>query len=172
MENTNKNNKKPRKRGVFYIDKKELLEETLDSLEKGIMSDKLARMVMLLVAKYATKGNWATYTYNDDMQAFALMAHMRSWRKFNPERSKDAFSFFTQCTKNSFKQFLNKEKRQRNIRDKLCVSYGLEPSHTYAATYQLKSVLEDEEKTIVDDEENYNNHELEYTKEEKDILNS
>lgn len=164
MENTKKNNKKPRKRSVFYIDKKELLEETISCLAVGIMSDKLARMIMLLVTKYATKGNWGSYTYNDDMQAFALMAHMRSWKKFNPERSKDAFSFFTQCTKNSFRQFLNKEKRQRNIRDKLCVSQGLEPSHTYAATYQLKDNDEEEKVTV--------KKEPEYTKEEKDLLGS
>ena len=127
--------KKKRKK-AHYLDNKELLKETILSKEQGQMTDRLASMIMMLVNHYATKANVVNYTYNDDMRAYAIMMHMSSWKSFKIEKSKNAFAFFTQCTKNSFRQFLNKERRQRDIRDELLVHQGLDPSHTYMANYE------------------------------------
>jgi hypothetical protein len=70
-------------------------------------------------------------TYNDDMQAYAMLMLVRTWRSFDPKRSDNPFAFFTQCIKNSFKQYLNQEKRQRVIRDVILVDMGLTPSFNY-----------------------------------------
>jgi len=147
----NKNNPPKRKRKTNYLNNKDLLAETLISLENKQISDKLAHMLMLLVKRLSKKGNFANYTYNDDMQAYALMMHMKTWKGFNPEKSSNPFAFYTQCTKNSFIQFLNKERRQRDIRDAMWVNQGMDPSHTYAAQYQIK----------VEDEENIDHNESE-----------
>ena len=134
---------KKKKKKAHYLDNQELLKETIISKEQGKMTDRLASMIMLLVNHYATKGNVANYTYNDDMRAYAIMMHMSSWKSFKLEKSTNAFAFFTQCTKNSFRQFLNKERRQRDIRDELLVHQGLEPSHTYTANYENSDEQQD-----------------------------
>jgi DNA-directed RNA polymerase specialized sigma24 family protein len=112
----------------LYLNNKDLLAEVKKSKRKGEMSDRLARMLQMLCARYAKKGNFINYTYNQDMQAYAMMMLVRTWNSFNPEKSSNPFAFFTQCIKNSFIQYLNQEKRQRNIRDLALVDQGLNPS--------------------------------------------
>jgi DNA-directed RNA polymerase specialized sigma24 family protein len=121
-----------KRRKANYLNNKDLLAATIESLEQDRVSDTLAKMLMLLVERISQKGNFNNYTYLDDMKAYALMMHMRTFRSFKPERSNNAFAFFTQCTTNSFIQFLNKERRQRDIRDEMLVKQGMAPSHTYA----------------------------------------
>lgn len=129
----------PMAKKTNYLSNKNLLQEVIASKEQSQMSDELAKMLMLLVAKYGKKGNWAGYTYNEDMQGYALMHLMNSWKSFNPEKSNNPFAFFTQCIKNSFIQFLNREKSQRNIRDALMVDAGLDPSWTYQEEHKAQS---------------------------------
>lgn len=128
-DTTKKPAKKPRKKN--YINNKDLLAETIKSLEQGRMTDTLAKMLTMLCARLGTKGNFVNYTYNDDMQGYAMLMLVRTWKSFKPEKSNNPFAFYTQCIKNSFIQYLNQEKRQRNLRDALLVDNGLNPSHTY-----------------------------------------
>lgn len=130
--------RKPRKRGMYYIDRKELLQDVIDSKAEGKMNDALAAKLVLLTEKYARAANFARYTYNDDMRGYARMMLVKSWNSFNPEKSDNPFAFYTQCIKNSFKQYLNQEKRHRTIRDELLVDQGLNPSYTYESEYKDK----------------------------------
>lgn len=118
-----------------YLSKKELLGAVMESKGLGHMSDDLAFKLQLLASKYARSAQFARYTYNEDMQAYAMMMLVRTWNSFNPEKSDNPFAFFTQCIKNSFRQYLNLEKRQRNIRDELLVDKGLTPSYNYQMEY-------------------------------------
>jgi len=138
------------KKKINYLNNKDLLADTVESLKAGKMSDKLAVKLSMLVERYAKsrsatpwKGNFADYTYNDDMQGYARMMLVKTWKSFNPDRSSNAFAFFTQCVKNSFIQYLNQERKQRDIRDKLLVDKGLDPSYTY--TDKVKQLLAEEE---------------------------
>ena len=129
--------KKPRK--VNYLNNKDLLKEHGFSKEQDQMTNKLAHMLTMLCARYGRRSNFANYTYNEDMQAYAMMMLVRTWRSFNPEKSNNPFAFFTQCIKNSFIQFLNSEKRHRTIRDELLVNQGLNPSFTYQLEHEKKN---------------------------------
>ena len=119
--------RKPRK----YINNHDLLIEVALSKEQGQMTEKLAKMLTMLCTRYGTRGNYVGYSYNDDMQAYAMMMVCRTWHKFNPEKSNNPFAFYTQCIKHSFIQFLNQEKRQRDIRDEMLINNGMNPSLTY-----------------------------------------
>lgn len=121
---------KPRK-PRNYLNNRDLLAEVLKSKEQDKMTDKLAHMLTMLCNRYATKPNYVNYTYNDDMRGYAMMMICRTWFKFNPEKSDNPFAFYTQCIKHSFIQFLNQEKRQRDIRDEILVDKGLNPSFNY-----------------------------------------
>ena len=150
--------RKPRKRGAYYIDRKELLAEVVASKKIDRMSDRLAALLTLLTEKYAKKANFARYTYNDDMQGYARMMLVRQWRGFDPEKSDNPFAYYTQCIKNSFKQFLNAEKKQRTVRDELLVDQGLNPSYTYSIEYEERqrgALHEEQEVPTTDVAESY-----------------
>lgn len=135
---------KPKK--AVYLTNKELLAEVINAKSKGVMTDKLASMLMMLTRKYAKKGNFVNYTYNEDMVSYALMMLVRTWNSFNPEKSNNPFAFYTQCIKNSFVQYLNQEKRQRNIRDMLLIDQGMNPSYGFGdGTTRSSSNVDDEE---------------------------
>lgn len=127
-----------KKKKVNYLNNKDMLAEVVKSKEQGKMTNKLAHMLQTLAARYGRKGNYSNYTYNDDMQAYAMYMLVKTWDKFNPEKSSNPFAFFTQCIKHSFIQYLNQEKRQRDIRDSMLVEHGLTPSYTYQMEHSGK----------------------------------
>lgn len=134
-----------------YLNNKELLAEVMRSKEMGQMSNELAMMLQLLCSRYAKKGNFINYSYNEDMQAYALMMLVRTWNSFDPEKSNNPFAFFTQCIKNSFIQFLNQEKRQRDVRDVMLIDQGMNPSYGFDdGTTRAGAAFEDEQNIEID----------------------
>jgi hypothetical protein len=123
---------KPKKN---YLNNKSLLAEVEKSLAQGKMTNELAKMFMLLCAKYAQKGTYVNYTYNEDMQAFALMTLCKSWKSFNPQKSKNPFAYYTQTIKHAFYQYLNIERDERDIRDRLLMEQGDNPSYGFTERY-------------------------------------
>ncbi len=123
---------KPKKR-KNYITNKVLLPEVIECKKTGVMSDKLARMLQLITTRYATHPKFAGYTFNEDMQAYAMMQLCRTWAAFDEKKSSQAFSYYTQCITNSFWQFYNREKTQRMVRDALLIKGGLNPSYNYVS---------------------------------------
>lgn len=156
--------KKPRKKN--YLNNKDLLAEVLLSKENDPpkMTNKLAHMLQMLCKRYGSRGQFAGYTYNEDMQAYAMMMLVRTWNSFNPEKSNNPFAFFTQCVKNSFIQYLNSEKRHRTIRDELMVNEGLNPSYTYQLEHEKKN--EERRKQLHEERENPLESPLEKKKED------
>lgn len=119
------------KRPVKYLNNKDLLAQVILSKKNGKMTNELAKMLQLLTLRYGKKGNFANYTYNDDMQSYAMLMIVKTWNGFDPAKSSNPFAWFTQCIKNSFIQYLNYEKRQRDIRDEVLVDSGMLPSYNY-----------------------------------------
>jgi DNA-directed RNA polymerase specialized sigma24 family protein len=120
------------KRPAKYLNNKDLLAQVIASHSIGKMTNELAKMLMLLVTRYAKKGNFVNYTYNDDMQSYAILSLVKTWRGFDPKKSSNPFAFYTQCIKNAFIQYLNYERKHRDTKDKLLVDSGLNPSFGYA----------------------------------------
>lgn len=127
----------PKKRN--YLNNRDLLEQVKLSKSQKRMTNELAKMLKLLCQRYGSKGNYAGYTYNDDMQAYALMMLCKTWDSFDPEKSNNPFAFYTQCIKHSFSQYLNAEKKQRDVRDAILVENGLNPSFTYQMEHNSES---------------------------------
>ncbi len=136
---------KRKKRKKKYLNNADLLAQVIKSKEQGKMTDELAKMLSLLAHNYSKQAKFSNYTYNDDMQAYAMMMVVRTWHKFNEEKSNNPFAFYTQCIKHSFIQYLNQEKRQRLIRDEILVKKGLTPSFNYQLEYEASRHVEDEE---------------------------
>jgi len=96
--------------------RKEWLFEVIVSHKAGKISDRLGTMLTELVKRYANSPKYKRYTYNEDMQAYAMMMLCRTWHKFKPELSDNPFAFYTQCIKGSFCQYINREQRERDIK--------------------------------------------------------
>ena len=100
------------------------------SLDNGKMTNTLAMMYMKLVERYATRSNWRGYTYNDEMQSYALLQLSQMGLKFDESKSQNPFAYYTAIITNSFTKVLNTEKRGQNIRDDILEQNGLNPSYT------------------------------------------
>ncbi|MDF2435422.1 MAG: hypothetical protein JWP44_5053 [Mucilaginibacter sp.] len=114
-----------------YLTNKELLKEIEKSHALDKMTPDLAKMLMLLCNRYAQRPQYANYSYNEDMRGFALLTACKVWKSFDPSRSSNPFAYFTTVFTHSFYQFLNSEKKQRNIKDELIMSNGDNPSFNY-----------------------------------------
>lgn len=130
---------------TVYLNNKELLAEIKVAKIEGRMTDKLAAMLQLLCARYARKGNFVNYSYNQDMQSYAMLMLVKTWNSFNPDKGSNPFAFFTQCIKNSFRQYLNHEKKHRDIRDAELMNQGLNPSYGYDSGAKDINLFEDEQ---------------------------
>lgn len=100
------------------------------SKDHGKITDKLARMFIMLCEKYAMKFNWRGYTYNDEMRNSAILQLTYVGLRFNEAKSANPFAYYTAAITNSFCRVLNTEKRNQNIRDDILEMNGLNPSYT------------------------------------------
>ena len=100
------------------------------SHEHGKMTNKLALMYMKLCERYGTRANWRGYTYNDEMQAQALMQLSQIGLQFDESKSDNPFAYYTAAITNSFTRILNIEKKNQNIRDDIMEMEGMMPSYT------------------------------------------
>ena len=98
--------------------------------DHGNITDKLARMYIMMCEKYAMKFNWRGYTYNDEMRNSAILQLTYVGLRFNEAKSQNPFAYYTAAITNSFCRVLNSEKRNQNIRDDILEMNGLNPSWT------------------------------------------
>lgn len=108
------------------------------STTHGEISKKLARMLMRLVERYARRGNWRNYTYNDEMRGYALLQLSAIALQFDESRSENPFAFFTTSIRNCFTRVLNLEKRNQHIRDDLLIIAGAQPSFTRQVEHEME----------------------------------
>ena len=113
------------------------------SKDHGKITDKLARMFIMLCEKYAMKFNWRGYTYNDEMRNSAILQLTYVGLRFNEAKSANPFAYYTAAITNSFCRVLNTEKRNQNIRDDILEMNGLNPSYTRQMRDQKFNVYEE-----------------------------
>jgi hypothetical protein len=98
------------------------------SKDHGQITNKLAKMYIMMCEKYAMKYNWRGYTYNDEMRNSAILQLTYVGLRFNEAKSANPFAYYTAAITNSFCRVLNSEKRNQNIRDDILEINGLNPS--------------------------------------------
>ena len=133
-----KNPDTPEATSKYYLTNSRLLPAVISAKEVGKLSDDLAKMLMMLTRKYAQRPCFSGYTYKEDMISEALANLCQNALKFNPEKSKNPFAFYTSCINNSFLQFLNVEKKHRRIRDQLLIDMGENPSYNFAEEHKTQ----------------------------------
>jgi len=92
------------------------------------LTPELITMFKLLVQRYSQKPNWRGYSYIEDMKAEAVLVLCINALKFDHTKGSNPFGYYTQLTKNSFLTFLEKEKKQRTVKDAILIKNGFLPS--------------------------------------------
>src|SRR6056300_1143147 len=100
------------------------------SLDHGRATNKLASMWLMLVDRYARRGNVRGYTYNDEMKGQAILQLSQIGLQFDESKSNNPFAYYTAAVTNSFVRVINIEKRNQNIRDDILEMNDLSPSYT------------------------------------------
>jgi hypothetical protein len=98
--------------------------------DRGQITNNLARMMLKLCERYATRGNVRGYTYNDEMKGQAILQLTQIGLQFDESKSDNPFAYFTAAVTNSFVRVINIEKRNQNIRDDMLEINGMNPSYT------------------------------------------
>lgn len=115
--------KKPRKE--HYVNNKKMLEHILAYKEKLTenpntrIPNYLGECIMLIATNLARKPNFANYSYKDEMISDGIENCLLYFNNFNPEKSKNPFSYFTQIIFNAFLRRIAKEKKQTYVKQKL-----------------------------------------------------
>jgi len=106
------------------------LEKGKFDKDAGQITNTLARMMLKLCERYATRGNVRGYTYNDVMKGQAILQLTQIGLQFDESKSDNPFAYFTAAVTNSFVRVINIEKRNQNIRDDILEMNGMNPSYS------------------------------------------
>ena len=122
------------------------------NLERGSITNKLAKMFILMVNKYGQRGNWRGYTYIDEMKGQALLQLAQMGLQFDESKSDNPFSYYTQSLQNSFTRVLNLEKKNQDLRDDLLIDSGASPSFSrqLAVEGEIRRLREDAQEAAKD----------------------
>lgn len=100
------------------------------SKDHGTITNKLATMFIKLCERYATRGNWRGYSYNDEMKSQALLQLAQIGLQFDEMKSANPFAYYTTTISNSFTRVLNIEKNNQKVRDDILELNNYNPSYT------------------------------------------
>ena len=86
----------------IHVRNKDLREEIIRCKEQDKLTPVALEMLMLMADKF---GNKLTYIYKEDREdcmSTAVMDCFMYWRGYNPEKSQNAFAYYTQIIKNGY----------------------------------------------------------------------
>lgn len=111
-----------------YINNKDFSKAVIEYQEAVAAANKpipvtnyIAESFMLIAKRLASKGNFARYTYKDDMIMDGVENCLRALKSFDPAAKTrsgqvNAFSYFTQIIYFAFLRRIEKEKRQNDVK--------------------------------------------------------
>lgn len=122
-------------------------------MERGSITNKLAKMFILMVNKYSQRSNWRGYTYIDEMKGQSLLQLAQMGLQFDESQSDNPFSYYTMSLQNSFTRILNLEKKNQELRDDLLIDSGASPSFSrqLAVEEEIRRLREDAQFSVKDE---------------------
>jgi len=120
-----------------FIDNKEFYSAMLDfkikydraeaaGEELPVIPRYIGKCFLDIAEHLSMRPNFSNYMYRQDMVMDAVENCVLYWRRFDPERSKNPFAYFTQVCWYAFIRRIGKEKRQIEICDKIIAKSGFE----------------------------------------------
>ena len=94
--------------------------------ELPIIPRYIGKCFLDIATHLSMRPNFSNYMYRQDMVMDAVENCVLYWHRFDPTRSNNPFSYFTQVCWYAFIRRINKEKRQIEICDKIISKGGFE----------------------------------------------
>ena len=114
----------------FYAAMKAYITEIETAKEQGLPKPRIPRYIgkcFLDIAEHlSTRPNFSNYMYRQDMVMDAVENCVVCCNRFDPTKSSNPFSYFTQVCWYAFIRRIGKEKKQIDICDKLISKSGFE----------------------------------------------
>lgn len=118
-----------KKRPEHYVDNKEFLEHMIEYRELLLnaeengdpvpqIPDEIGTIFWKIASHLSYKSNFINYAFRDDMISDGIENCIQYIRNFDPEKSKNPFSYFTQIIYYAFLRRIQKEKKQLYVRYK------------------------------------------------------
>lgn len=85
-----------------YVKNADLRNEIIKCKENDVLSNEAIIMFQLMAKKFSTKLNYIYPEDREDCISGAVMDCFMYWRSYNPEKSANAFAYFTQVIKRGF----------------------------------------------------------------------
>ena len=108
-----------------YIDNKKFytemvkMKEEFQVDERCEINDYIGQCFLDIANGLSNRPNFINYTFKDDMVFDGVENCIRYCHNFNPEKSKNPFSYFTQIVYYAFLRRIEKEKKQSYIKFKM-----------------------------------------------------
>ena len=126
-----------RKRSEHYVNNKEFLaaiidykQQIVDAETSGKPKPPIPNYIGECFLKIAThlsyKPNFVNYMFKDDMVCDGVENCVQYINNFNPEKSQNPFSYFTQIIHYAFLRRIQREKKQMEIKNKILERSGYE----------------------------------------------
>ena len=91
-----------------YVTNKTLVPEIIKSKEQGKLTKEAIKMLIMLSERAIRKLQYKDPEDRRDCLAFAQMDLFKYWDRFNPEKSNNAFAYYTQIAKKGYAKGWNK----------------------------------------------------------------
>lgn len=88
--------------GKNYLRNKDLYEEIVKCKIDGKLSDRAYKMFLILTDKVSMKMKYRDPEDKKDCIAYAHLDILKYWKSFNPEKSNNAFAYYTEVIKKGF----------------------------------------------------------------------
>lgn len=124
--------KKRNNNSTNYVDNEKFYEALIEYLErkKENPDEKIPEFIGICLQKIAQKiasmPIFCGYPFREDLIAEAVFTSLKYLHCFNPEKSKNPFSYFTRVIYFSFLQIIKREKRYISIKNKAIMSLDVE----------------------------------------------
>jgi DNA-directed RNA polymerase specialized sigma24 family protein len=103
----------------FYIRNEDILPYIIDYRATGKISNELGSILLKIAENLASKGSFHGYTWREDMVMDSVFTCIRYLHNFDPIRYEkpNPFAYFTSIIKNSFLNYIRKQKKHSEIKD-------------------------------------------------------
>lgn len=91
-----------KKKAKGYLKNSELLNELILSKAQDKLTKEAVDMFIIMVNRISTTLSYENPDDRNDTKQVALLKCWKYWKNFNPEKSNNPFSYFTQVIKNGF----------------------------------------------------------------------
>ena len=114
----------------FYaaiIERKKLIKESeAVGEEPPQISNYLGECILKIANHLSYRPNFINYTYREEMISDGIENCLQYIDRFDPEKSKNPFAYFTQIIYYAFVRRITKEKKQQSIKEKMLKESNIE----------------------------------------------